>query len=64
MKDIEPPLLPSYRNWDTHIDHMISKASYRLYILRACRYIMDAMLFDSLIMSLFSYTIKSLGLCL
>ena len=38
MKDIEPPLLPSYRNWDTHIDHMISKASYRLYILRACRY--------------------------
>ena len=37
MKDIEPPLLPSYRNWDRDIDHMISKASYRLYILRACR---------------------------
>ena len=49
-------------NWDTHFDHMITKASSRLYILRICKY--DGyslqeltLLFDSLIMSLFNYAI-------
>ena len=25
-------------NWDSHIDHMLSRASSRLYILRVCRF--------------------------
>ena len=25
-------------NWDSHIDHVLSKASSRLYILRVCRF--------------------------
>ena len=53
-------------NWDTHLthfDHMISKASPKLYILRVCKYygyyLQElTLLFDSLIISLFSYAIK------
>ncbi|XP_048586085.1 uncharacterized protein LOC125568270 [Nematostella vectensis] len=50
-------------NWDTHFEQMISKASSRLYILRVCKfygYTMQklTLLFDSLIMSLFYYTIE------
>ena len=50
-------------NWDTHFDHMISKASSRLRILRVCKlygYPLQelTLLFDSLIMSLFSYPIE------
>ena len=50
-------------NWDTHFDHMISKASSRLRILRVCNHygypLQElTLLFDSLIMSLFSYPIE------
>ena len=50
-------------NRDTHFDHMISKASSRLRILRVCKlygYPLQelTLLFDSLIMSLFSYPIE------
>ena len=48
--------------WDTHFNHMLSKASSRLYILRVCKYYGYfnelTILFDSLIMSLFTYAIK------
>ena len=47
-------------NWDTHFDHMLSKASSRLNILRVRKYYRYykeelTILFDSLIMSLFTY---------
>ena len=53
-------------NWDTHLmhsDHVISKASPRLYILRVCKhygyYLLElTLLFDSLIISFFSYAIQ------
>ena len=50
-------------NWDTHFDHMLGKASSRLYILRVCKYYGYSReelttLFDSLIMSLFTYAIE------
>ena len=50
-------------NWDTHLDHMISKASSRLRILRVCNHygypLQElTLLFDSLIMSLFIYPIE------
>ena len=53
-------------NWDTHLmhfDHVISKASPRLYILRVCKYygyyLQElTLLFDSLIISFFSYAIQ------
>ena len=50
-------------NRDTHFDHMISKASSRLRILRVCNHygypLQElTLLFDSLIMSLFSYPIE------
>ena len=50
-------------NWDTHFDHMISKASSRLRILRVCNHygypLQElTLLFDSLIMSLFSFPIE------
>ena len=59
-------------NWDKHLmhfDHVISKASPRLYILRVCKYFGYYLqeltqLFDSLIMSLFSYAIEVWALCL
>ena len=59
-------------NWDTHLthfDHTISKASSRLYIFRVCKYFGYYLqeltqLFDSLIMSLFSYAIEGWALCL
>ena len=46
-------------NWDSHIDHALSKASSRLYILRVCRFYgypkeqLD-LLFQSLIISVFT----------
>ena len=55
-------------NWDTHIDHMLSKASSRLYILRVCRFYgypkeqLD-LLFQSLIISVFTYAIEVWGCC-
>ena len=50
-------------NWNTHFDHMLSKASSRLYILRVCKYYGYSkeeltILFDNLIMSLFTYAIE------
>ena len=50
-------------NWDTHFDYVFSKASFRLYILRVCKYYGYSkeeltVLFDSLIMSLFTYAIE------
>ena len=52
--------------WDLHIDDLLSKASGRMYILRVCRcygYSADQLnkLFDSLIMSLFYYSIEVWG---
>ena len=50
-------------NWDTHIDYLLSKASSRLYIIRICKYYgysfenLD-ILFQSLILSVFTYTIE------
>ena len=50
-------------NWDTQFENMLSKASSRLYILRVCKYYGYSLqeltlLFDSLIMSLFTYAIE------
>ena len=47
-------------NWDTNFNRMPSKASPRLYILRVCKYYGYSLqelpiLFDSLIMSLFTF---------
>ena len=55
-------------NWDSHIDHMLSKASSRLYTLRVCRFYgyskeqLD-LLFQSLIISVFTYAIEVWGCC-
>ena len=55
-------------NWDIHIDHVLSKASSRLYILRVCRFYgypkeqLD-LLFQSLIISVFTYAIEVWGCC-
>ena len=50
-------------NWDAQFENMLSKASSRLYILRVCKYYGFSLqeltlLFDSLIMSLFTYAIE------
>ena len=50
-------------NWDLQFENMLSKASSRLYILRVCKYYGFSLqeltlLFDSLIMSLFTYAIE------
>lgn len=50
--------------WDLHVDKLITKASSRLYILRVCKfygYSQDQVnkLFDSLILSLFAYGLRS-----
>ena len=50
-------------NWDVQFENMLSKASSRLYILRVCKYYgftlqQLTLLFDSLIMSLFTYAIE------
>ena len=50
-------------NCDTHFEHMFEKASSRLYILRICKHYDYSVqeltiLFESLILSLFKYTIK------
>ena len=53
-------------NWDTHIDYLLSKTTSRLYIIRICKYYgystenLD-LLFQSLILSVFTYTIEVLG---
>ena len=53
-------------NWDTQIDYLLSKNSSRLYILRICKYYgysienLD-LLFQSLILSDFTYAIEVLG---
>ena len=55
-------------NWDSHIDHVLSKASSRLNILRVCRFYgypkeqLD-LLFQSLIISVFTYAIEVWGCC-
>ena len=55
-------------NWDSHIDHVLSMASSRLYILRVCRFygypkeLLD-LLFQSLIISVFTYAIEVWGCC-
>ena len=55
-------------NWDSHIDHVLSKARSRLYILRVCRFYgypkeqLD-LLFQSLIISVFTYAIEVWGCC-
>ena len=56
--------IASYR--DTHIDYLLSKASSRLYIIRICKYYgysienLD-LLFQSLILSVFTYAIEVWG---
>ena len=50
-------------NWDAQFENMLSKATSRLYILRVCKYYGYSLqeltlLFDSLIMSLFTYAIE------
>ena len=53
-------------NWNTHIDYLLSKASSRLYIIRICKYYgysienLD-LLFQSLILSIFTYAIEVRG---
>ena len=53
-------------NWDTHIDYLLSKASSRLCIIRICKYYgysienLD-LLFQSLILSVFTYAIEVWG---
>ena len=53
-------------NWDIHIDYLLSKASSRLYIIRICKYYgysignLD-LLFQSLILSVFTYAIEVWG---
>ena len=53
-------------NWDTHIDHVLTKASSHLYILRVCKFHgypkeqLD-LLFQSLIVSVFTYAIEGGG---
>lgn len=58
-------------NWDTHIDHVLSKARSHLYILRVCKVCgypkktkeqLD-LLFQSLIISVFTYAIEIWGSC-
>ena len=55
-------------NWDSHIDHVISKTSSRLYILRVCRFYgypkkqLD-LLFKSLMLSVLTYAIEVWGCC-
>ena len=53
-------------NWDTHFDHMLSKASSRLYILRVCKHYGFSvdylnLLFKSLILSIVTYAIEVWG---
>ena len=53
-------------NWDTHFDHMLSKASSHLYMLRVCKhyeFLVDYLdlLFKSLILSIFTYAIEVWG---
>ena len=47
-------------SWNIHIDNMLSKALSRLYILRNYRYPPEQLskLFDSLILSIFTYGIQ------
>ena len=50
-------------NWDSYFHNMIDKANSRLYILRICKYYGYTLeeltiLFHSLIMSVFTYTIE------
>ena len=53
-------------NWDTHIDYLLSKVSSRFYIIRICKYYgysienLD-LLFQSLILSVFTYAIEVWG---
>ena len=53
-------------NWHTHTDYLLSKASSRLYIIRICKYYgysignLD-LLFQSLILSVFTYAIEVWG---
>ena len=52
--------------WDLHVDELLSKASGRMYILRACKsygYASDQLtkLFKTLILSLFTYAIEVWG---
>ncbi len=53
--------------WDVHFDEMISKAAGRMYILRVCKYYdmpinqLINLLFNSLIIPLFTYGIKLWG---
>ena len=55
-------------NWDTHIYHVLSKASSRLHILRVCKFYgypkgqLD-LLFQSLIISVFTYATEVWGCC-
>ena len=52
--------------WDLHVDELLSKASGRMYILRVCKsygYASDQLtkLFETLILSLFTYAIEVWG---
>ncbi|CAB4043879.1 Hypothetical predicted protein, partial [Paramuricea clavata] len=53
-------------NWDLHLEEMLKKASGRMYIMRVCKYYglsikqLD-LLFDSLIMSIFTFAIELWG---
>ena len=55
-------------NWHSHVDHVLSEASSRLYILRVCRFYgypkeqLD-LLFQSLIISVFTYATEVWSCC-
>ena len=54
--------------WDTHTIYILSKASSRLYILRVCKFYgypkeQLELLFQSLIISVFTYAIEVWGCC-
>ena len=44
--------------WDLHVDELPSKASGRMYILRVCKSYGYAKLFETLILSLFTYAVE------
>ena len=47
-----------FQGWDLHVDELLSKGSGRMYILRVCKSYGYAKLFETLILSLFTYAVE------
>ncbi|CAB4037035.1 Hypothetical predicted protein [Paramuricea clavata] len=66
LKLLGVTLKDNRRNWDLHYEEMLKKASGRMYIMKVCKYYglsikqLD-LLFDSLIMSIFTFAIELWG---